>query len=67
MLWQYAKKNLRIEWQRTAVFINKKGICIFMDIFLDSKIISDKKLSSNAIAAYTALRMMQNINTINIM
>lgn len=33
-----------------------------MDIFLDSKIISDKKLSSNAIAAYTALRMMQNLN-----
>lgn len=34
-----------------------------MDIFLDSKIISDKKLSPNAIAAYTALRMIQNLNT----
>lgn len=34
-----------------------------MDVFLESKIISDKKLSSNAIAAYTALRMIQNLNT----
>lgn len=34
-----------------------------MDIFLDSKIISDKKLSPDAIAAYTALRMIQNLNT----
>lgn len=34
-----------------------------MDIFLDSKIISDKKLSSNAIATYTALRMIQNLST----
>jgi hypothetical protein len=34
-----------------------------MDIFLDSKIINNKKLSSNAIAAYTALRMIQNLNT----
>jgi hypothetical protein len=34
-----------------------------MDVFLDSKIISDKKLSSNAVAAYTALRMIQNLNT----
>lgn len=33
-----------------------------MDIFLDSKIISDKKLSPDAIAAYTALRMIQNLN-----
>lgn len=34
-----------------------------MDIFLDSKIITDDTLSSNAIAAYTALRMIQNLNT----
>lgn len=34
-----------------------------MDIFLDSKIISNKKLSPDAIAAYTALRMIQNLNT----
>lgn len=34
-----------------------------MDIFLESKIICDKKLSSDAIAAYTALRMIQNLNT----
>lgn len=34
-----------------------------MDVFLESKIVSDKKLSSNAVAAYTALRMMQNLNT----
>ena len=45
------------------LFIFKKGIYIIMDIFLDSKIISDKKLSSNAVAAYTALRMIQNLNT----
>lgn len=31
-----------------------------MDIFLDSKIITDNTLSSNAIAAYTALRMIQS-------
>ena len=36
-----------------------------MDIFLDSKIISDKELSSNAVVAYTALRMIQNLNTNN--
>lgn len=40
-----------------------KGIYIIMDVFLESKIICDKKLSSNAIAAYTALRMIQNLNT----
>lgn len=34
-----------------------------MDVFLESKIICDKKLSSNAIAAYTALRMIQNLST----
>lgn len=34
-----------------------------MDVFLENKIICDKKLSSNAIAAYTALRMIQNLNT----
>lgn len=34
-----------------------------MDVFLDSKIISDKELSSNAVVAYTALRMIQNLNT----
>ena len=34
-----------------------------MDVFLESKIICDKKLSSNAIAVYTALRMIQNLNT----
>lgn len=34
-----------------------------MDIFLDSKIISDNKLSSNAIVAYIALRMIQNFGT----
>lgn len=33
-----------------------------MDIFLDSKIISNIELSSNAIAAYTALRMIQNLS-----
>lgn len=43
--------------------IFKKGICIFMDIFLDSKIITDNELSSNAVAAYTALRMIQNLST----
>lgn len=43
--------------------IFRKGIYIIMDVFLDSKIISDKKLSSNAVAAYTALRMIQNLNT----
>lgn len=43
--------------------IFKKGICIIMDVFLDSKIISDNKLSSSAIAAYTALRMIQNLST----
>lgn len=41
----------------------KKGICIFMDIFLDSKIVTNNTLSSNAIAAYTALRMIQNLST----
>ena len=34
-----------------------------MDIFLDSKIVTNNKLSSNAIAAYTALRMIQNLGT----
>lgn len=34
-----------------------------MDIFLDSKIITDSELSSNAVAAYTALRMIQNLST----
>ena len=34
-----------------------------MDVFLDSKIITDNTLSSNAIAAYTALRMIQNLST----
>ena len=43
--------------------IFKKGICIFMNIFLDSKIITDNELSSNAVAAYTALRMIQNLST----
>lgn len=43
--------------------IFRKGIYIIMDVFLESKIISDKKLSSNAVAAYTALRMIQNLNT----
>lgn len=43
--------------------IFRKGIYIIMDVFLESKIICDKKLSSNAIAAYTALRIMQNLNT----
>lgn len=43
------------------LFIFKKGICIFMDIFLDSKIITDNELSSDAVAAYTALRMIQNL------
>lgn len=32
-----------------------------MDIFLDSKIITDNELSSDAVAAYTALRMIQNL------
>ena len=36
---------------------------IIMDIFLDSKIITDKELSSDATAVYIALRMMQNLNT----
>lgn len=43
--------------------IFREGIYIIMDVFLENKIISDKKLSSNAIAAYTALRMIQNLNT----
>lgn len=43
--------------------IFRKGIYIIMDVFLESKIISDRKLSSNAVAAYTALRMIQNLNT----
>lgn len=43
--------------------IFRKGIYIIMDVFLESKIICDKKLSSNAIAAYTAFRMLQNLNT----
>ena len=43
--------------------IFRKGIYIIMDVFLESKIICDKKLSSNAVAAYTALRMIQNLNT----
>lgn len=43
--------------------IFRKGIYIIMDVFLDSKIISDKELSSNAVVAYTALRMIQNLNT----
>ncbi len=34
-----------------------------MDIFLDSKIITNNELSSNVIAAYTALRMIQNLST----
>lgn len=34
-----------------------------MDIFLDSKIINNNELSSNAIVAYTALRMIQNLST----
>lgn len=34
-----------------------------MDIFLDSKIITDNGLSSNAVATYTALRRIQNFNT----
>lgn len=34
-----------------------------MDVFLGSKIISDNKLSSSAILAYTALRMIQNLST----
>lgn len=34
-----------------------------MDIFLDSKVVTNNKLSSNAIAAYTALRMIQNLST----
>lgn len=34
-----------------------------MDIFLDSKIITDNELSSDAVAAYTALRMIQNLGT----
>ena len=34
-----------------------------MDIFLNSKIITNKELSSDAIAVYIALRMMQNLNT----
>lgn len=34
-----------------------------MDIFLDSKIITNKELSSDAIAVYIALRMMQNLKT----
>lgn len=33
-----------------------------MDIFLDSKIITNNELSSDATAAYIALRMMQNLN-----
>lgn len=45
------------------VIIFRKGIYILMDIFLDSKIISNNELSSNAIAAYTALRMIQNLST----
>ena len=43
--------------------IFRKGIYIIMDVFLENKIICDKKLSSNAIVAYTALRMIQNLNT----
>ena len=42
--------------------IFKEGIYIIMDIFLDSKIITDNKLSSDTIAVYTALRMIQNSN-----
>lgn len=34
-----------------------------MDVFLDSKIVTNNELSSNAIAAYTALRMIQNLST----
>lgn len=34
-----------------------------MDIFLDSKIVTNNELTSNAIAAYTALRMIQNLST----
>ena len=34
-----------------------------MDVFLDSKIVTDNTLSSNAIAVYTALRMIQNLST----
>lgn len=43
--------------------IFKEGIYIIMDIFLDSKIIIDNTLSSDAVVAYTALRMIQNSNT----
>lgn len=45
------------------VIIFRKGIHIIMDIFLDSKIVTNNELSSNAIAAYTALRMIQNLST----
>ena len=45
------------------LIIFRKGIYIIMDVFLDSKIISDNELSSSAVAAYTALRMIQNLNT----
>lgn len=34
-----------------------------MDVFLDSKIVTNNELSSNVIAAYTALRMIQNLST----
>lgn len=42
--------------------IFREGIYIIMDIFLDSKIITNRELSSNAIAVYTALRMIQNLS-----
>jgi len=45
------------------LIIFKEGIYIIMDIFLNTKIITCSELSSNAIAAYTALRMIQNLST----
>lgn len=45
------------------LIIFRKGIYIIMDVFLDSKIVTDNTLSSNAIAVYTALRMIQNLST----
>lgn len=45
------------------VIIFRKGIHIIMDVFLDSKIVTNNELSSNVIAAYTALRMIQNLST----
>lgn len=45
------------------LIIFKEGIYIIVDIFLDSKIINNNELSSNATAAYIALRIIQNLNT----